>query len=466
VLPEFSVPDKFKDTAQKLRGDLRGFWNDFKFEAGYWTGRGLDADTRLNAALDFLEWAEREGGLGTWLEQWNETVVSGQFTWDMLEESAKNIKQGIEFCKEMLFAGFGDLSRARLDNPSVQDRNDLRSALDAIALEIARQADELMAGRKLGEAHLLDAVTQRLRDQNWHAAFENDWHEKFQKGGGLGEHWLASHKDIDAQDTASSLDSWQSQFSEVSDIAQAIGDGQGPGEDAEIEAVRKLDKLAQEVFEPLLKYRNSYGDAWQGNPELSGRLAESSMSLLLSDVKVVAESIVNHQKQLAKELTSAEARDYLSGGRFLTGAYNLQQLVELGFEEPSRSVYTLSRRNAEKGTLGNFWRESKSYIINDLLKTRDSVFRNEMLANEITRTFNLNLDLGDSLDLWTKSSDPNVRYALYWELIATLRHYKVYIKPGHDEYYSTKGPKEYFEYVLDAITDAISARAKAEISGT
>ena len=89
-----------------------------------------------------------------------------------------------------------------------------------------------------------------------------------------------------------------------------------------------------------------------------------------------------------------------------------------------------------------------------------------MLANEITRTFNLNLDLGDSLDLWTKSSDPNVRYALYWELIATLRHYKVYIKPGHDEYYSTKGPKEYFEYVLDAITDAISARAKAEISGT
>jgi hypothetical protein len=134
--------------------------------------------TRLNQALDSLELAERNGGLGTWLEEWNAVLTHPEgWSWDQIEESITNIKNGIQFCKEMVDAG---IYRRGEDPTTVEIREQLHFALDAIASEIARQADEISKGNPVDAGKELDAIVERLKETSPRAGIEERLHTAFE----------------------------------------------------------------------------------------------------------------------------------------------------------------------------------------------------------------------------------------------------------------------------------------------
>jgi hypothetical protein len=245
--------ESWKQLTRRGSGDLAGLWNDVKQElASRSKGNGSVADARLNNALDLLEIAEREGGLSTWLDQWNQMFHESKMGWDALTESIDNIKQGIAFCREMALEGFGNISNLGAD--VLNNRTDLVFALDAIALEIVSQAERYRNGTML-HPDPFDGIRERLTGVSPRASIKEQVASNL-KSGTLEKTWAyelpdAIRKNSDITGLSTSLRDWQDKATELNGVLNTEhqeGDEVRAAKDladATMQAWRDADRLAK-----------------------------------------------------------------------------------------------------------------------------------------------------------------------------------------------------------------------------
>jgi hypothetical protein len=294
----------------------------------------------LNTSLDFLELAEREGGLSTWLEQWNDMLFS-PWSWDTLAESAGKIKQGIEFCKEMVREGFGDLTR--MGNEPLKNRSDLLFALDAIALEITSQAEAVLAGNRLDLGKPFDSITLRLRELSPRAGIEAHLHDACAKGN-LALTWAAELPDAIRQNgeaaglssgLSDALTRWQLAVDNVRDIVSSEH-----AESDEAQAADTLNTVATQMAQ-------NFTDLIAAATSPSRAFDPDQISLSLQVYKRLATEIIEQHKALAAQLGELSARRTLVNG---TGT---QGLSRFNFERSEPTAKERAEKHARRSASRN-----------------------------------------------------------------------------------------------------------------
>ena len=416
----------WKPRIEKARVDLGGFWNDVKLELGSRAGTSANPDTakRTNTALDLLEVAEQRGGLGTRLEQWNELVSSQMYSYDLLAETAGEIKQGIEFCKEMVKEAFD--RELGLGKEAEINRSDLISALDAIASEISREADKILGeeGSRLDPGKPLDAVRERFKDVSPRTGITERLHDAFE-GGTVAQNWVGElpesmQKDSATQRLSQSLEDWQAAAQKVRDVLSEEHEG---GD--EEQAAKALDAAAGDTVK------------WIKSQSTTGA-SPDQISMALHVYQRIGEEILAQHRDLSKQVLSIQAR------QTLRDAVNYQELLytvtKLRTGSPLDSVYSKAHYSFGQGKLDEFWRQEKDSVDKGLRSA------NPKLADEF-KTVGQNLE--NLLARWTKR-DSQTSYKLAWEVTANLRDLKQRsegLPPAQ---------RDYVRSALDAIADCIA----------
>jgi len=419
----------WKPRIEKARVDLGGFWNDVKLELGSRAGTSANPDTakRTNTALDLLEVAEQRGGLGTRLEQWNELVSSQMYSYDLLAETAGEIKQGIEFCKEMVKEAFD--RELGLGKEAEKNRSDLISALDAIASEIAREADKILGGEgsqgsRVDPGKPFDAVRERFKDVSPRTGITERLHDAFE-GGTVAQNWVGElpesmQKDSATQRLSQSLEDWQAAAQKVRDVlSEEHEDGD------EEKAAKALDAAAGDTVK------------WIKSQSTTGA-SPDQISMALHVYQRIGEEILAQHRDLSKQVLSIQAR------QTLRDAVNYQELLytvtKLRTGSPGDSVYFKAHYSFGQGKLDEFWRQGKDSVDKGLRSA------NPKLADEF-KTVGQNLE--NLLARWTKR-DSQTSYKLAWEVTANLRDLKQRsegLPPAQ---------RDYVRSALDAIADCIA----------
>jgi hypothetical protein len=421
---------------ERARGDLAGLWNDVKLELGSrpFTSANPETAKRSNTALDLLEVAEQRGGLGTRLDQWNELVSSQMYSWDLLAETAGEIKQGIEFCKEMVDQGFGDISG--LGNEAQINRKDLIDALEAIASEIAREADEILSdsrGFSLNHppSKFIDAILERFRDVSPRTGITERLHDAFEDAT-VAQNWVeglpaSMHMQNSAtQDLSNSLAAWLDAAGGCRELAY----DHAHQEEDEKEAAEKLEAAAGAIAESI----NSLTDYSSDTPP-------DQISMAHHLYIAMAKEIMARHQQLSKGLNSLEAREILMGKTNFGGL--IRTAVDLEAAEPDESVYSSAHHWFSKGELGEFWRQEKVSVDKGLRSA------NPALADEFART--VGQDLQNLLVSWPTGGETSDTHA--WEVTAMLRDLK---QRSEGLLKSAPAQRDYVRSAIDAIADCIA----------
>lgn len=420
VLGSQRAAESWKKAAENARSDLGGFWNDVKQEVAYETRGDPQRDARLKTTLDWLELAERDGGLSTWLEQWNNTV-SSPWSWAMVVDSVGEIKQGITFCKKIIEGGMGDLK----DDPS---RLKLLFALDAVGSEITRQAPEIISGKQLDSGKPFDGVVERFKGVSPRTGISGRLHDAIEKGN-LHQTWANELPDAIRHNSATdglsdSLKTWQDKADTVRDVMSGPHTSQN-----EDEAAKELDAAA----EAIIKNINSLTKYGPGTPfERTGYQAVDQISMALHVYQRMAAEILAQHRELWKQATSNVAKKTLRGGVYFQDLIHTAANLEAA--EPGKSMYSSARDWASKGRLDEFWRRGKDSVDTGFAKA-------------------VGQDLETLLTRWTKRTT-ETSYPLAWELIANVRSLK-----SRSETLLANAPtqRDYIRSVLDTIADLIAA---------
>jgi hypothetical protein len=449
------VADQWKTKAQKCRGDLGGFWNDFKHELGC---QDVDQTVRLrlNGVLDLLELAERNGGLGTWLEEWNGLLANNPESWDLLAGSIEKINQGIQFCKAMVDAGI-PYNRGE-DATTRGIREKLHFALDAIASEIARQVDEIYKGNRVDVGKELDAIVERLKEASPRAGIEERLHTAFEATNPFeapDQKWVSELPEplkqvVDHAAISEALRTWQDAADDVSMIADKLTDAEIAEED-QMKAADGLNNadtaFARTAIESLTRASGSMG-----------KLDKDVQSIGHYVIQQMGKEMVERQMQLGTSLSSAEARTLLLDG---AGVDHVSKLVGVEglFDKNLNTSYYQAGARLIDGQPGYYWRDFyNQFTLGGQYYDQQTELK---LNNELAREPNLfNL-----LNVWSTQWDmePGKRYQLTWQLIATLRRYKqiggaVLRQAGKEE------ARTFLMTNLDALTDVITEKVKAGVA--
>jgi hypothetical protein len=438
------------ERAFAARGDLPGFWNDFKQEVATRTSAAgnTPADVRLKQALDWLEMAEREGGLGTWLEQWKD-MLGNPWSWDTMANSADKIKQGIEYCKTLVDEAFGDLSNVGKNDPSVQNRADLHYALDAIASEIAREADTLLGGKTLDLGKDFDAIRARLKEQNPRELLEERLHTAFEKGTlTISQQWMQElPQSLQQADPTTAVSRHLRMMHEaardVETIARDIQSGNPPGRQDQINAAGTLDQASLKLYKKIADFRSGL--------DLKAYTPDKLSEILLVTRQLARETLAR-QERLAAQLSESAARKTLVDG---TAARALKALLEYDPLEPAKSIYFSCQEYAAQGKLADFWRDARTYVDKAFRQTGGPDY-NPQLADALDRAFSS--DLGNMLQKWN-TRQPETTYKDAWELIATLRSYK---RQAGEILAGKPNQLDFMNNVLTGIAGALSAQMRTQ----
>jgi hypothetical protein len=156
---------QWPEAARQARADLAGYWNDLKHEFGERVGApgATWADDRyLDTVLDLMEMAERDGQLGRWLDRWRD-LQDEAWGWDQIRDAATSVRRGIEF-NSALVEHTMERQGTAVTQVSFRNREDLQLALDSIAAEFVRQADERIAEFLRPEAPPMLTRLDRIRE--------------------------------------------------------------------------------------------------------------------------------------------------------------------------------------------------------------------------------------------------------------------------------------------------------------
>jgi hypothetical protein len=431
--------DPRKLEAQKVRGDLAGYWNDAKHELA--SRLGTTGKPNLEAALQktlgWLEMAEREGGLSTWLEAWNDVqhaTRAGRMggdasgSWHDLAARIGNIHQGIEFCKEIIKDGLGTLvTDANFNSPL--------AALDAIGSEIARQADEIIAqGRTPDPAPLFDAIKERMKTLSERSMVAERMHTRLENGK-LHEGLAAEIPDTIQQDNPTQLhdlkvyvDYWQDKAGELQECIDQVGGG------------GDANTLATEIYNATEKAMKTLTTLIQKSWSPTKDLPVEEISLSLHVYGRLAEEMAARLDELSKQI------DMTPRKQLQTAARTLREKKELAAgKEPDRSIIHQCRTYAQQGQLADFWGNARA-TVDKALRTQTDPGYVPGLADKFAEATHEGLE--DVLSSWTNRNNPtflgtmagklaklgfknlkeanptDVTYTLSWELIAIVRNLK------------------------------------------
>jgi len=154
----------WREAARQARADLAGYWNDLKHELGERAGApgATGADDRyLDTVLDLMEMTERDGQLGRWLDRWRD-LQDEAWGWDQIRDAATSVRRGIEF-NSAIIEHVMERQGTTVSQVSFRNREDLQLALDSIAAEFVRQADERIAEFLRPEAPPMLTRLDRIR---------------------------------------------------------------------------------------------------------------------------------------------------------------------------------------------------------------------------------------------------------------------------------------------------------------
>jgi hypothetical protein len=434
--------EPWKRRAEIARGDLAGFWNDFKQEVAsrYMAGGNPAAEQQQKTALDWLELAEREGGLSTWLQNWND-MHSAPWSWDTLADSIGRIKSGIEYCKEIVKDGFGDI------NALGQNRADLLFALDAIASEIARQADQLRTGTtRLDLGQPFDVITERIRELSPRATIELRLHDACEQANVAGT-WAGDVPDAirqhtDATGSSGRLSNTLSRWETAAEIVKDMINNEHE-EQEEKDAAEALNTVCRDLvndFTALMREATSPTQAFDAD--------QSSLAVYV--YQRLAAEIVAQNKLFASQLKVHEARRTLTAG---SGALGLSG-VQFNIYEPKNSVYYYSRQADAQGNLDKLWRRGRDAVEQAFRKSSSPVY-DPALADRFAQAVGPELD--SLLTSWAKRK-PEESYTLAWGLITNLRALK-----RHCDTILANAPaqRNFILNTLDAIADIITPQVQA-----
>jgi hypothetical protein len=447
------VADQWKAKAQKCRGDLPGFWNDFKHELGCEVGDRAAAPG-LNGVLDLLELAEQKGGLGTWLEEWNVVLTKqGGWSWDLIEESITNIKVGIQFCKAMLDAGIERDRRGDATTRGIREK--LHFALDAIASEIARQVDEIYNGNRVDVGKDLDAVVERLKEASPRAQIDERLHVAFEAGNAH-KKWYTELPDPvkrvlnGGEAVSKALEDWQGRADDVKEIAEQIGFG---FDYPDIDAAGELDAAASAFSKKM---------SWPNWP-IEKSLDKDAISIAVHVQRQMCNQMIERQKQLAKSLRSEAARHVLEEG---DGVERLSFFVKTlrPYEQSLKTSYYQAGEFVKQGKAGDYWDRIKDEM-DQQFGTPGGVYYDPQTDQKLKAALRPEPDLGKLLKNWSTkwNSEPDMRYQLTWQLIATLRRYKQIGDTVLKEAKQDKA-RTFLMTNLDALTDVITEKVRADVA--
>jgi hypothetical protein len=429
--------------AREARGDLAAYWNDAKFELASRMSTLVDgpAKAAVQKTLEWLEMAEREGGLGTWLEAWNAAANSTfggrrdgasagavNRSWLEFAEAIQNISTAIEFCKEIIKDGLGTL----VTDPNF---NSPLEALDAIGSEIARQAEEIAStGRCSKPPEPFEIIRERFKL--------------------LSERILVSDRLRAGVENAKSQQAFTDEIPD--NVRQVIADKLKEAEgclalwDQKVNALRELLKKSKgDGSEAQLAGVVSYAckelkdRLWElcyvvRHGVLQAKFRPEEASLALNANARVAEEIAAQLERLAYQCDFEIREDLLATAEALRGIKDRAK-----DQEPDNSIWYFCRKAKEQGKLPEFWIGAKKGIDKALREPASGMYniaRADMFAAG-TRD-----ELESLLSCWTNRNDPaflatmqnklselgipldlenfsekDFTYTLGWKLIASLR---------------------------------------------
>jgi hypothetical protein len=341
------------------------------------------------------------------------------------------------------------------DPTTVEIREQLHFALDAIASEIARQADEISKGNPVDAGKELDAIVERLKETSPRAGIEERLHTAFE----------ATNPD-EAPDQK-----WVSELPEPVKQAvdhAAISDAVRTWQDCAVEVwkiapmnIAEADQLA--AADGLNNADNGFADKTRLAMESDriGALDKDVQSIGYYVIQQMAGEMRKRQEQLGQRLSAPEARDLLTGtGR---GRYELAKLVQdLGMFEQSlkTSYYQAGERVKKDGKPGYYWRDFYSQV-----GSPGGTYYYEKTALNLNNALGLEPNLFNLLNNWSTQwdSEPDKRYELTWQLIATLRRHKqiggaVLREAGQE------AARTFWMTSFDALTDAITEKVNKDVA--
>jgi len=426
-----------REEARRARGDLAAYWNDVKVELAGRMNTLVDGQAKaaVQKTLEWLEMAEREGGLGTWLEAWNayaNSTFSGRRdaasagsvsrSWMEFAEGIQNISTGIEFCKEIIKDGLGTLvTDANFNSPL--------AALDAIGSEIARQAEEIaLTGRCSKPPEPFDVIKERSKplserimvSERLRAGVENARSQQaFRDEIPDNVRQVAVNKLKEAEGC---LALWDQKLGPLRELLQK---SKGDGSEAQLAGV--VSYACKELKDRLCEL----------NLSVAGMAPEEASLTMNANVRV-AEEVAAQLERLAYQCDVVIRRDLLATAQALRTVKDDAKRLE-----PTHSIWNICRKAKEQGKLAEFWINTKNPVdkaLRDPASGMYNIARADMFAAG-TRD-----ELETVLSCWTNRNDPvflatmqnklselgipldlknlsekDFTYTLGWKLIASLR---------------------------------------------
>ncbi|MBX3327244.1 MAG: hypothetical protein U0223_08345 [Nitrospira sp.] len=417
-MPINDLVSELRGRAKESSADLAGYFNDYKLSLEL-TDNLSKLDTQL---FEVLEFAERKGGIGHWLEQWNALMRDRNQRTDLskMTDIADSIRAGIEFQNALLEQNYSEDPK-RLETV-VDDQ--VRAHLNTLAFEISRQVTEALQGRfemdspfsaarntlkredpREGQAR---AIALAVKNLSVAGIFMRIGERRPQDG-----QWVSLP---DPASVSKSLFEWQEAATSMTALVQTIGTSDYPGKAQELSIARML-------IEKQITAVNSLGEAAKAvlnEPSIPNAWGYSHFRKddTLFQLSRIATTLLEQHRSWASQLKDSVAGQKLKEQVQLSE--NVCTMIQKKREDPSLPRFYEETLAASKiGSLRELWKATKNTLVNSvrLAGGKEAVKDLEKLFSSA---------LGDHLDDWAKRQEnPLDIRGLAWRLTDMLREYEV-----------------------------------------
>ncbi|HRI39406.1 MAG TPA: hypothetical protein PLO50_12700 [Nitrospira sp.] len=409
--------------AKESSTDLAGYFNDYK----------LSFDVLKNVSpnearlFDWLEIAERRGGIGHWLEQWNAIMrdPAQRGDYSRIADIASSITLGIEFQKALIQEMARIESKPDGTLPGIEPVNKcdfpedaelVKDLLDSVAGEISRQLSEGLNGRFETGSQLV-AVRNAYKRINPREGFVERVRQASQNqclAVELENSRQSAAVRMELQPVIDLLGEWDTAAASVSGLVQSIAEGNYPGAvveksyanaliDIQIRAAHGINEVVLQLFNKTSKL---------------GSLSAFGREELLFQLSQTVNSLLEQHRLFAKELKDPKIKQKLIDQTTLLEGSVCAAIEKKRRDETLPRYYDQALAASENGSLPDLWRKVKVQVLEQLEKAGE--------GNAVARLNKLfDSGLGAQLDAWGKRQKcPEDIRGMAWQLMATIRQYK------------------------------------------
>jgi|CXWL01.1.fsa_nt_gi hypothetical protein len=414
TVPINDLVSELRGRAKESSTDLAGYFNDYKLSL-----EKKDNLSKLDVQLfELLEFAERKGGIGHWLEQWNALMRDPAQRTDVskMADIADSIGAGIEFQKALLEENFSkDPERLR----TIMDEK-VKEHLNSLAFEISRQVTEALQGR-FETASPLSAARNTLKGEDpregkaraiQQAVKNLSVSQLFE-----GQQRRDRQVKLDKPDpVVKSLQKWEEAATDMSALVETIGGPDYPGDmmeksvatrlmDSQLEAMNRIRDAASQIFNETPSRRDE-------------GITDVVKDVTLFQLSGIASALLEQHRAWATQLKNPGTKQKLLDQVEL--AKNIRTVIEKKRQDPENklNLYEQALTASENGSLHDMWKAVKNRLL-DSVRSCGA----DAAVKELEQLFELGL--GDDLDKWAirRKSPQDIR-GLAWQLISTLREYQ------------------------------------------